>query len=200
VDANLDALSGAQALAVLPDTQVRDAQVPDTPLPDTPLPDTQVPDQVPGTQVPLPGTPVAEGGPDGGFPDEGQFVAGHLTRRQRGAADRLARRLLRIQEPLGEPDVHNIFSSSIALSATRCLLSYIVLPSLSLLAPWIRTVPLIGPAIGVPIGLLALVFDVRAIRRFFQAEHRWRWVATALYVAVMIMVATFVLRDIARLT
>ena len=82
------------------------------------------------------------------------------------------------------------------LSGTRCLLSYIILP---VLAPWLGTLPLIGPAIGVPIGVLALVFDVRAIRRFFQADHRWLWVAAALYVAVMAMVAALVVRDISRL-
>jgi len=116
-----------------------------------------------------------------------------------GRADRLARRVLRVRAPKragAEPDVHNIFSSSIALSATRCLLSYIVLP---VLAPWVGAVPLIGPAIGIPVGLVALVFDVRAIRRFFRADHRWRWVAAALYMVVMAMVTFLVARDISRL-
>ena len=115
---------------------------------------------------------------------------------ERSAADRLARQVLRIREPADPQEVHNIFSSSIALSATRCLLSYVILPVLS---PWLGTLPLIGPAIGVPVGMLALVFDVRAIRRFFQADHRWRWAAAALYVAVMIMVAGLVIWDISRL-
>ena len=115
---------------------------------------------------------------------------------QRGAADRCARGLLRIREPATGQDIHNLFSSSIALSATRCLLSYIIFP---VLAPWVGTLPLIGPAIGLPVGAVALVFDVRAIRRFFKADHRWRWVAAALYVVVMAMVATLMWRDIARL-
>lgn len=122
-----------------------------------------------------------------------------LERRRYGRADRLARRVLWVRAPetaSGEAGVHNIFSSSIALSATRCLLSYIVLP---VLAPWLGALPLVGPAIGVPVGLVALVFDVRAIRRFFLADHRWRWVAAALYLAVMAMVAFLVGRDISRL-
>ena len=114
----------------------------------------------------------------------------------RSAADRLARRVLRVSEPVDGEEVHNIFSSSILLSATRCLLSYIVLP---VMAPWIGTVPIIGPAIGLPVGLVALVFDVRAMRRFFQADHRWRWVAAGLYLVVMVMVAALVARDIVRL-
>jgi hypothetical protein len=124
------------------------------------------------------------------------FGAAPPTLRPRRPADRFARRVLRVREPVGEPEVHNIFSSSIALSATRCLLSYIILP---VLAPWLGALPLIGPAIGVPIGLVALVFDVRAIRRFFQAEHRWRWVAAGLYLVIMVMVAALVARDITRL-
>jgi hypothetical protein len=118
------------------------------------------------------------------------------VRERRGAPDRFARRLLRVREPATGQDVHNLFSSSIVLSATRCLLSYVVFP---VLAPWVGALPLIGPAIGLPVGAAALVFDVRAIRRFFKADHRWRWVATALYVVVMAMVAALMWRDIARL-
>ena len=114
----------------------------------------------------------------------------------RSAADRFARRLLRVPDKQGA-DVYNIFSSSILLSATRCLLSYIVFP---ILAPWLSAVPLVGPAIGIPIGVAALVFDVRAVRRFFLADHRWRWAATGLYVVVMAMVLALVVRDILRLT
>lgn len=115
---------------------------------------------------------------------------------RRSTADRWARRLLRVNEPVDGQEVHNIFSSSILLSATRCLLSYIVLP---VMAPWIGTVPLIGPAIGLPVGVVALVFDVRAIRRFFLADHRWRWVAAGLYLAVMVMVTALVVRDVLHL-
>ena len=99
-------------------------------------------------------------------------------------------------DPDDAADVHNIFSPSIMLSATRCLLSYIVFP---IIAPSVGVLPVIGPAIGIPVGLVALVFDVRAIRRFFLADHRWRWVATALYVTVMAMVSYLVWRDISRL-
>jgi hypothetical protein len=115
---------------------------------------------------------------------------------QRGVADRFARWALRVHDPVDGQEVHNIFSASMALSGTRCLLSYIVLP---LLAPWLGALPFIGPAIGIPVGVLALVFDVRAMRRFFQSDHRWRWVAAIVYLAVMVMVATLVVRDISHL-
>ena len=115
---------------------------------------------------------------------------------RRSPADRFARWALRVREPVDGQEVHNIFSASMALSGTRCLLSYIVLP---LLTPWLGALPFVGPAIGIPVGVLALVFDVRAMRRFFQADHRWRWLAAVVYLAVMIMVATLVFRDISHL-
>jgi hypothetical protein len=123
-------------------------------------------------------------------------TAGGSTSPSRSAPDRFARRVLRVREPVSGDEVHNIFSASMALSGTRCLLSYIVLP---LLTPWLGALPFIGPAIGIPVGALALVFDVRAMRRFFQADHRWRWPAAVVYLAVMAMVAALVFRDISHL-
>lgn len=116
--------------------------------------------------------------------------------RAHGRADRFARWVLRVPDPAGEQQVYNLFSSSILLSATRCLLSYIVFP---VLAPWLSEAPLIGPAIGVPVAVVALVFDVRAVRRFFLADHARRWAAAALYLVVMAMVSALLVRDIARL-
>jgi hypothetical protein len=112
------------------------------------------------------------------------------------ALETVLRRLLRA--PAGPPtatdnQAHRLFSASIAISALRCLLSYIVLPVL---------IPLIGPttgsspAIGIPLSVVALVFDVRAVRRFWLAEHRWRWKITALYALVMILIVGLLIDDI----
>ena len=128
------------------------------------------------------------------LPGAAPCPAGRTGVQRRGRAESLARRVLLIREPEGQADVHNIFSSSIALSATRCLLSYVILPMLGLGA-----LPVVGSAIGIPVGLVALVFDVRAIRRFFVTGHRWRWVAMALYVVIMAMVASLVGWDVSRL-
>ena len=125
----------------------------------------------------------------------GAGTASEATTATRSAADRFARRLLFVPDR-SSGEVYNIFSSSILLSATRCLLSYIVFP---ILAPWLSEVPVVGPAIGVPIALAALVFDVRAVRRFFLADHRQRWAAAALYVVVIAMVSYLLVRDIVHL-
>jgi hypothetical protein len=68
-----------------------------------------------------------------------------------------------------------------------------------MVVPWLGALPRVGPAIGLPLGALALVFDVRAVRRFFQAEHQWRWAAAALYLAVMAMVSGLMAVDLSRL-
>jgi len=109
------------------------------------------------------------------------------------------RRLLRIPEgpsSVNDAAAHRIFSASILLSAFRCLLGYVVLP---ILTPVLGAAAGVGPAIGLPIGLTALVFDVRGIRRFWLANHRWRWAITALYCAVMVLVTALVIRDIHHL-
>jgi hypothetical protein len=109
------------------------------------------------------------------------------------------RRLLRI--PNGPPSAddasaHRIFSASILVSALRCLLSYVVFP---ILMPLTGFASGVGPAVGLPIGIVALVFDVRGIRRFWLANHRLRWQITALYIAVIVLVMTLVIGDIVHL-
>jgi len=119
--------------------------------------------------------------------------------RPRSAADESMRRLLRV--PPGPPGAdeaaaNRIFSASIFLSALRCLLSYVVFP---VVLPAIGLATAVGPAVGIPVGVLALVFDVRGIRRFWLADHRWRWPITGLYLVVMAMVTALVVVDIVHL-
>jgi hypothetical protein len=114
----------------------------------------------------------------------------------RSAPDAAMRHLLRIpdaQPPIRESETHRIFSASIFLSALRCLLSYIVLP---IVLPAIGLASSVGPAIGIPVGLLALVFDYRGIRRFWLANHHQRWMFSAIYAAVGGMVLALVIIDV----
>jgi hypothetical protein len=54
----------------------------------------------------------------------------------------------------------------------------------------------VGPAIGIPVGVLALSFDYLGIRRFWLANHRHRWAFTALYTVVGGMVLALVIVDL----
>ena len=109
------------------------------------------------------------------------------------------RRLLRVpddKKPIPESDTHRIFGTSILLSATRCLLSYIVLP---IVLPVLGLAKGVGPIIGIPVAVLALSFDYLGIRRFWLADHHQKWLFTAVYAVVGIMVATLLIVDIVDL-
>ena len=121
---------------------------------------------------------------------------GTVVAPERSRAAQAMRRLLRVPEnraPIDESEPHRIFSASIFLSALRCLLSYIVLP---FVLPAIGLAKGVGPAIGIPIGLLALTFDAIGIRRFWLADHRQRWAFTALYAVVGTMVMILLIVDL----
>ena len=122
-----------------------------------------------------------------------------LPTAERPKADQFMRHLLRIPEadrPIPESDTHRIFGTSILLSATRCLLTYILLP---IVLPLLGVARGVGPYIGIPVGLLALWFDVLGIRRFWLADHHQRWLFLAVYAAVGTMVAVLVVIDVVDL-
>jgi hypothetical protein len=43
------------------------------------------------------------------------------------------------------------------------------------------------------------VFDIRAVRRFWLANHKYRWPFTAVYAVVIVMVMALFARDISPL-
>jgi hypothetical protein len=118
----------------------------------------------------------------------------------RPAADRTMRRILRVPDRLpaaSEDSTHRIFSVSIVLSALRCLLTYIILP---ILTPLLGAATSVGPDIGIPLAVVALVFDVRGIRRFWLADHHWRWQMTAVYVVVMAFVVALLIENLVAIS
>jgi len=119
--------------------------------------------------------------------------------RWRGLADQSMRRLLRVpdRKAATADSAQRLFSTSMLISALRCLLSYVVFP---ILTPLLGTATGVGPAIGLPIAVVALVFDVRGVRRFWLANHRWRWPITFIYLAVMALVTVLLVGDVIKLT
>jgi hypothetical protein len=121
---------------------------------------------------------------------------GSLATSARPPADRAMRKLLFVpeQRPAASEDAaHRLFSVSIVLSALRCLLTYIILP---ILTPLLGAATSVGPDIGIPLAVVALVFDVRGIRRFWLADHRWRWYMTGIYVVVMAFVLALLIGNL----
>lgn len=128
---------------------------------------------------------------------EGPFEAPLAGRT--GGADALMRRILCVPscQAVTERDVQRLFGTSILLSALRCLLTYVVLP---FLGPVLGLAGGVAPAIGLPLAVVALVFDVLGVRRFWVANHRSRWSATFVYAGVMALVIALMVIDIVQLT
>ena len=85
------------------------------------------------------------------------------------------RRLLRLpadRPPASQVAAQQAFSRSVWISATRCLLTYIVLP---ILGPVVGFSGRVGPVLGLAVGAVSMVAIVASIRRFFASDHRWRW-------------------------
>lgn len=136
----------------------------------------------------------------GSFSGRGRSLASvqNVATAPRPAADVAVRRLLRIPDGPAAPEgaAQRAFSTSILVSATRCLLTYIVLP---FVAPALGLAAGVGPAIGIPVGIVAIFFNVSTIRRFWAADHRWRWVYTAIALSVIVLLAILLVEDIASL-
>lgn len=89
--------------------------------------------------------------------------------------DRRARRILRL-EPDGARGslrgANEAASRSILISATRCTITYVLLP---ILGPAVGLAGVAGPILGLFLSAVSIVAIVYAARRFFDGDHRWRW-------------------------
>lgn len=126
------------------------------------------------------------------------MVADGALRPGEHKGDAFMRRLLRIpdRKTATVRDAQRLFSVSIVISGIRCLLSYIVLP---FLGPAIGAAAGVEPYFGIPISVIAIVFDVRGMRRFWAADHRYRWEMTYLYLGVITLVTALLVIDAVRL-
>lgn len=117
----------------------------------------------------------------------------------RSPADVFMRRLLRIQErPAGVTTAaaYSAFQRSMLISATRCLLTYVVFP---FVLPAVGFATGVGPIVGIVIGVLAIVCDVFSVRRFFAVDHRWRWHFTAVASCVIGLLLVLLVQDVVHL-
>lgn len=117
----------------------------------------------------------------------------------RSDADRFMRRLLRL--PVDGPqasagDAQKAFQTSILVATVRCLLMYIVFP---FVLPAIGVASGVGPWIGLPISLVAIVAITMSIRRFWRADHSKRWHYTVLGTTVIGFLIYLVAKDIVEL-
>lgn len=118
---------------------------------------------------------------------------------RRSAADRFVRRLLRLPEEgprVSIFEAQNAFSKSIAISATRCLFTYVALP---LLAPILDLSGVAGPILGLLLGAVSMVAIVFSTRRFFAADHKWRWGYAAVGGGIFVLLVVSAVLDVRAL-
>ena len=95
-----------------------------------------------------------------------------------------------------EEAANRVFSTSILVSAVRCLLAYIVFPWL---LPAFGLAGDVGPGIGLVVGVVAIAFNLLSIRRFWRADHRWKWPITALNGTVIVLLSVLLVIDLGEL-
>jgi hypothetical protein len=93
-------------------------------------------------------------------------------------------------------EAQNAFGRSMVISATRCLLTYVVLP---LLRPVVDLSAAIGPAFGILLSLVSMVAIGFSLRRFFATGHRWRWAYAVVGGGIFVLVAVQAIIDAATL-
>jgi hypothetical protein len=87
----------------------------------------------------------------------------------------------------------NAFSKSIFISAARCLFTYLLLPSMG---PVLGLSGSVGPTLGLVVGAISMVAIVASMRRFFRADHKWRWRYTAIGGGVLVLLVAQAVIDI----
>jgi hypothetical protein len=117
----------------------------------------------------------------------------------RSPADRRMRRFLRLPETgpkVSIIDAQNAFSKSIAISATRCIITYLAIP---LLLPLVDLSGAVGPILGLLLGAVSMVAIVFATRRFFAADHKWRWAYTGIGAGIFVLLIVSAVYDLRTL-
>jgi hypothetical protein len=111
--------------------------------------------------------------------------------------DAFMRRLLRLPAGAGAGQTaEKAFGTSLLVSTVRCLLTYVLLP---LLKPVVDLTGGVGPVVGLVIGAVSATAIVYSMRRFWRANHRWRWGYTVLGGGILVLLAVQAVRDVAAL-
>jgi multisubunit Na+/H+ antiporter MnhB subunit len=98
--------------------------------------------------------------------------------------------------PVSEASARSVMERSLLISMARCLLTYVFLP---FIAPVLGVAGGVTPAVGLAIGVVAIGFNVASIRRFWRADHRYRWHYTALASVVIVLLLWLVVADLVDL-
>jgi len=106
------------------------------------------------------------------------------------------RRLLRLPTDApkaSEASARQLVEKSLVISMARCLLTYVFLP---FVAPILGFGSGVAPTVGIVVGLVAIVANVASVRRFWRADHRYRWHYTVLATVIVSALIWLIVVDV----
>ncbi|MEM7285031.1 MAG: hypothetical protein AAF480_01660 [Actinomycetota bacterium] len=95
-----------------------------------------------------------------------------------------------------EEDAQRTFSTSIVISAIRCLLTYVIFP---FVAPIVGIASGVGSTIGIITSTIGIAANLWSIQRFHSSQHPWRWPITAINVGIIVLLSILLVIDVADL-
>ena len=98
--------------------------------------------------------------------------------------------------PSDQNEAARLFSLSIVISGTRCLLTYIVFPWV---LPLLGIAGGVGPAVGVVVGVVAIFFNLLSIRRWRGSQSSARVPLMTLNSVVIVFLLVLVAIDVSQL-
>ncbi len=113
-------------------------------------------------------------------------------------ADRFMRWMLRVSRPqkgviMG---AHKAFRYSLVISGIRCIITYLLVP---ILVPILSFAGWVATPLSIALSVYALVNGVISVRRFWQADHKQRWMYTGFMAIVFVVIAIALTTDITRI-
>lgn len=106
-------------------------------------------------------------------------------------ADGIARSLLRLEDT--EPRALVPIRGSLAISAVRCLLAYVLVP---IAGPLIGLSGVVARPVSVVLSVAAATLALMSLRRVWAAEWKYRWAYTAFSLVVLALLTTVVVIDL----
>lgn len=85
---------------------------------------------------------------------------------------------------------------AMVISGIRCVLAYVLLP---FVLPILGLAPGIGPGLGILFGLIAIGASLYSLQRFWQLDHPWKKVMTAVHAVVILFLVVLIGIDAAAL-
>lgn len=114
--------------------------------------------------------------------------------RSRSAADRLARRVLRVEDEA--PTALFPMKGSLLISAVRCVITYALIPALG---PVIGGLGVLATPLSLALSVVAAVMAVVSLRRVWRADWNGRWGYTAFALTVLVLLAVVITIDVRTL-